>query len=211
MDENSDSDEYIDLSTCMNDDLNKIYQFNLTDEKLSIKYIGKSSVIPEIIIVENFGPDLNMSLYSCVYSYNELISINNNEFKNNNKDNDDNDNDDKDNDDNDDNDNNKDNNDTDNDKDENDNDDKDDEEQDLKYSTFFFPIVKLVKNKTDNCVISCIVVKLNQDIEFDKDINDWDLYFIENSSLNKEYIKTKKIEKNINSTNIIESIVKLSL
>ena len=166
--DNSDSDEYIDLSTCFEDNLKNIFQFHLIDEKLLIKHIGKSSDTPDIIIMENFGPNSNMSLYNCVYSNEELESIKNMDliYENNNS----------------------------------------------KNHKIFFPIVKLIiKNNIDNYQISSIVVKLNQEIVYDSEIKDWELYLIENSSLNKEYFKEKKLDKNINPSNILENIIKLSI
>lgn len=160
--ENSDSDEYIDLSSYVEDNLKHMFQFHLMDEKLLIKHIGKSSDTPDIIIMENFGPEKNMSLYNCVYSHNELESVKNNENVNNLK--------------------------------------------------LFFPIVKLiVKNNNESYTISSIAIKLKQQIVYEKEIEDWDLYWVENSSSDKEMFKTKKIEKNINPTNILENLVKLSL
>ena len=72
LDYNSDSDEYIDISSKIQDNTEHIFQFQLDNEKLFLKYIGKSSTIPDIIIKENFGQESNMSLYNCIYSYNEL-------------------------------------------------------------------------------------------------------------------------------------------
>ena len=67
----SDSDEYVDLS--LNLEFEKeLYQFVTYDDKLNLKCIGLSSVIPDVIIKENFGPNSNMNLYSCVYSLSEL-------------------------------------------------------------------------------------------------------------------------------------------
>ena len=74
LDYNSDSDEYIDISSKIQDNTEHIFQFQLDNEKLFLKYIGKSSTIPDIIIKENFGQESNMSLYNCIYSYNELES-----------------------------------------------------------------------------------------------------------------------------------------
>lgn len=185
----TDSDEYVDLSNCIKDDLKHIFQFHLTNEKLFVKYIGKSSDTPDIIIMENFGPESNMSLYNCVYSHNELEQTKNNDlilpieqkkpFDNlKNKENVENIN-------------------------------------NLDDLGLFFPIIKLVvKNtnlQTDNYIISSIAIKLNQEIKYEEEIKEWELFWVENSSSNKEFFKTKKLEKNINPTNILENIVKLSL
>lgn len=85
-DSNSDTDKYIDLSSYVEDDLKNIFQFQPNDDKLIIKYIGKSSDTPDIIIMENFGSKSNTSLYNCVYSYDELESIKNIELEQDNKD-----------------------------------------------------------------------------------------------------------------------------
>jgi hypothetical protein len=67
----SDSDDYVDLS--LNLELEKeLYQFVTHDDKLNLKCIGLSSIVPDVIIKENFGPNSNMSLYSCIYSISEL-------------------------------------------------------------------------------------------------------------------------------------------
>lgn len=188
-DSDSDSDEYIDLSNYVENDLKHMFQFHLMDEKLSIKHIGKSSDTPDIIIMENFGPESNMSLYNCVYSHDELEIIKTDLSK------------------------------------DNDiiltNEDKHIEKEDrfgdrledeLSHLKLFFPIVKLIiKPNQETNVISCIAIKLNQEIVYEKEITEWDLYWIEYSSLNKETFKTKKIEKNINPKNILENLIKLSV
>lgn len=188
-DPDSDSDEYIDLSNYVENDLKHMFQFHLMDEKLSIKHIGKSSDTPDIIIMENFGPESNMSLYNCVYSHDELEIIKTDLSK------------------------------------DNDiiltNEDKHIEKEDrfgdrledgLSHLKLFFPIVKLIiKPNQETNVISCIAIKLNQEIVYEKEIKEWDLYWIEYSSLNKETFKTKKIEKNINPKNILENLIKLSV
>lgn len=188
-DPDSDSDEYIDLSNYVENDLKHMFQFHLMDEKLLIKHIGKSSDTPDIIIMENFGPESNMSLYNCVYSHDELEIIKTDLSK------------------------------------DNDiiltNEDKHIEKEDrfgdrledeLSHLKLFFPIVKLIiKPNQETNVISCIAIKLNQEIVYEKEITEWDLYWIEYSSLNKETFKTKKIEKNINPKNILENLIKLSV
>lgn len=200
-DTDTDSDDYIDLSTCVENNLKHMFQFHLINEKLLIKHIGKSSDTPDIIIMENFGPELNMSLYNCVYSHDELESIKNTKLSVINE-------------------------------------EEEEEEEvgeaeaeeagegeaesfisldennldNLEYLKLFFPIIKLiVKNDSDNYTITSIAIKLCQEIVYEKEIEQWELYWIENSSSNKEYIKTKKIEKNINPSNILENLVKLSL
>lgn len=180
-DSNSDSDSYIDLSECVRDDLKHIFQFHLMDTKLIIKHIGKSSDTPDIIIMENFGPESNMSLYNCVYSHDELettkisndININVNMDKNINKNN------------------------------------KNNEFNNL---DLFFPIVKLIiKTTSSYYTITSLAIKLNQQIVIEQEINEWDLYWIENFSFNKEAFKTIKLEKNVNPSNILEKLIELSI
>jgi len=68
----SDSDEYIDLSSNIESTSEDIYQFLVNEDKLELKHIGKFTKAPDIIINEKFGPESNMSLYSCVYTHGEL-------------------------------------------------------------------------------------------------------------------------------------------
>ena len=68
----SDSDEYVDLSSNIESASEDIYQFLLNEDKLELKHIGKFTKAPDIIIKEKFGPESNMSLYSCVYTHGEL-------------------------------------------------------------------------------------------------------------------------------------------
>lgn len=174
----TDSDEYIDLSDYVEDNLKHIFQFQINNEKLSLKYIGKSSDTPDIIIMENFGPKSNMSLYNCVYSHEELETIK---------------------------------------KAETNPDSKiiiqtnlDNVDDNLDQLRLFFPIIKLVIKESDNTIISSIAIKLEQEIVFDGIINEWNLYWVSNSN-KSEYIKTLKLEKNINPTNILEQIINHSL
>jgi len=177
-DSDIDSDEYVDLSDYVEDNLKHIFQFQINNEKLSLKYIGKSSDTPDIIIMENFGPESNMSLYNCVYSHEELKLIK---------------------------------------KAETNHDSKiiiqikrDNVDDNLDQLRLFFPIIKLVVKESDNTIISSIAIKLEQEIVFDGIINEWSLYWVSNSN-NSEYIKTLKLEKNINPTNILEHIIHHSL
>lgn len=174
----SDSDEYVDLSEYIEDNIKHIFQFHINNEKLSLKYIGKSSDTPDIIIMENFGPESNMCLYNCVYSHQELESIKKSETNTDNKiiiqAN------------------------------------KDNVDDNLEQLRLFFPIIKLVVKESDNTIISSIAVKLEQEIVFDGEINKWGLYWVSNSN-KSEYIKTLKLEKNINPTNILEQIIHYSL
>lgn len=182
IDSDTDSDEYIDLSSYVKDNLKHIFQFNINNEKLIVKYIGKSSDTPDIIIMENFGPEMNMSLYNCVYSHNELESVKKLEQESNSE-----------------------------------IDDKnivkinqDIKNYNLDQLRLFFPIIKLVVKEEDNTIISSIAIKLEQEIVYNDEINEWSLYWVQNSNLS-DYIKTLKLEKNINPTNILEQIIKLSI
>lgn len=74
----SDSDEYINIDS-MIDEINKnIYQIQLNKEQVFIKKIGVGSSAPDIIIIENFGSKNEFSLYNCVYLEDEIFSIGNN-------------------------------------------------------------------------------------------------------------------------------------
>lgn len=177
-DSDSDSDEYVDLSEYIEDNLKHIFQFHINNEKLSLKYIGKSSDTPDIIIMEKFGPESNMCLYNCVYSHQELEFIKKSETNTDNKiiiqAN------------------------------------QDNVDDNLEQLRLFFPIIKLVVKESDNTIISSIAVKLEQEIVFDGEINKWGLFWVSNSN-KSEYIKTLKLEKNINPTNILEQIIHHSL
>jgi hypothetical protein len=72
--ETSDSDEYINVADLVLESKNNIYQIQLWDKYLVISKIGEGSHAPEIIIKENFGPQNNLFLYSCVYLEGEIIS-----------------------------------------------------------------------------------------------------------------------------------------
>ena len=154
LDLDSDSDEYIDLSTNLELGLESIYQFIINENKLELKYIGKFTKAPDIIIKEKFGLDSNMSLYSCVYTFDELTKT--------------------------------------------------------KSDELFFPLVKLITQNKSNIVITCIAIKLINIIDINKNIEDWELYWLENKS-DSEHIKMCKIEKNINSSNIVENLIGYSV
>ncbi len=162
--DSEDSDEYIDLSCQV--EIKNIYQFHLTNNKLIIKCIGKSSNAADIIIKENFGPKSNMSIYNCIYLEDELDYLN----------------------------------------------DKTNTTKPIDLDNLFYPIVKLIiKHDETTYTISTIAIKLNQKIIYEHEINEWELYCIKYSSLNKEIYKSKKIEKNINADNILENLIELSI
>jgi hypothetical protein len=182
-DENTDSDEYVDLIDMVKDETLDIYQFQINMDKLILKLIGKSSIPHDIIIKENFGPNSSMSLYNCIYTNEELDLFNQNETNKSNGEN-------------------------------------IDCSEDI-LTDLFFPIIKLVKvlnniqddnieNKQVNFVISSIAIKLKQNIVLDKEINEWELYWVQNEK-NNDNIKTLKLEKNINTENILEKLLELSL
>lgn len=64
------SDEYIDLEDIIKEqdkDKNNIYQIQIDNNEMIIKLVGKEFYVPDVIIMENFGPDDKLSLYSCLY------------------------------------------------------------------------------------------------------------------------------------------------
>jgi hypothetical protein len=181
---NSDSDEYIDLSNIAEEEAEHIFQFHLNFDKLILKHIGKSTHTPDIIIKENFGPNSNMFLYNCVYSLTELEIYK--EHMNTNNDNND-------------------------------------------YNKLglglFLPIIKLIikqeiqndvntndinADNVNRYIVSSFAIKLNEDIKYNVEFTDWELYWVENIN-SDEYIKTLKIDKNINPSNIIEKLIEASL
>ncbi len=81
--DNSDnSEEYINLEELVQEQLKgveikNIYQIQIKNEKLIISHISQHQISPDIIIQENFGPECQYSLYSCVYMEEELKKNNN--------------------------------------------------------------------------------------------------------------------------------------
>ena len=73
MENNNNSDEeYIDINDLLNSQLKNIYQFQINNNDLLIKHIGKGTHIPDIIIKESFGKKQNLSLYNCIYLEDEI-------------------------------------------------------------------------------------------------------------------------------------------
>jgi hypothetical protein len=71
----SDSDKYVDLEEIIKEqdkDKNNIYQIQLSNDEMMIKLVGKEFYVPDVIIMENFGPDNKLSLYSCLYEENDF-------------------------------------------------------------------------------------------------------------------------------------------
>ena len=77
----ADQDQYINLEKYIQSQIpeeNKnIYQIQLNNDTLIIKKISEHYILPDIIIKENFGPESQFSLYSCVYMEKELEQNNN--------------------------------------------------------------------------------------------------------------------------------------
>lgn len=132
--------------------------------------------------MENFGPDSNMSLYNCVYSHEELESVKKNEAG-----------------------------------------lelglelgldeksiiqiDPDEQFDNLEQLRLFFPIIKLVVKEQENIIISSIAVKIEQEIVYDMEIDEWSLHWVSNSNIS-DYIQTLKLDKNINPGNILKGII----
>lgn len=74
------SEEFIDVDKIYKyqnnqEEIKNIYQFQICNEKLIIKHISQNYILPDIIIKENFGPNSEYSLYSCVYSDDELKNL----------------------------------------------------------------------------------------------------------------------------------------
>ena len=81
-DSDSDSDKYINIEEYVktqipDEEIKNIYQIQLNNDILIIKKISEHYVSPDIIIKENFGPNSEFSLYSCVYMEKELEQNNN--------------------------------------------------------------------------------------------------------------------------------------
>lgn len=79
------SEEFVDIDQIYNDhhnlnEIKNIYQIQLSLEKIVIKHISQNYVSPDIIIRENFGPESQYNLYSCVYSEDELKNFTNKEI-----------------------------------------------------------------------------------------------------------------------------------
>ena len=162
-DNSSDSDEYIDVDEIISRDLNNkldIYQIQLYDNNIIIKNIGKEDYAPDIIIKENFGPNNSYSLYSCIYTEEELFKI------------------------------------------------------DLINNDTFFPIIKLgVKQDEENITTYSIAVKFNNvsvlKEQVEQEITDFNVFLVYNKK-NEEKINVQHLDKNINSGNIVETLIVLS-
>jgi hypothetical protein len=72
--ENNDTDDetFVDLNDILKSQLKKLYQIQINNEFITIKHIGNSSHVPDIIIKEKFGKNSNFNLYNCVYMEEEF-------------------------------------------------------------------------------------------------------------------------------------------
>ena len=66
-------EEFINIEDLIEEKL-KLYQIQLNNEELIIKNIGYGSEAPDLIILENFGLNKNLSMYNCILTENELSS-----------------------------------------------------------------------------------------------------------------------------------------
>ena len=78
--ESNSSEEFIDINKIYRyqnnqEEIKNIYQFQICYDKLIIKHVSQNYILPDIIIKENFGPNSEYSLYSCVYSDEELKNL----------------------------------------------------------------------------------------------------------------------------------------
>ncbi len=73
----TDEEEYIDINDILYENLKRIYQIQMENEKIIIKHIGTSSHVPDIIIKEDFGKKNNLNLYSCIYTNEDIDFLKN--------------------------------------------------------------------------------------------------------------------------------------
>ena len=149
--------DYIDLSEYATLESKNIYQFHINNDKLTLNCIGKSSHTADMIIKENFGPELNLSLYNCIFAHDELELF--------------------------------------------------------ESDNLFFPLIKLInldKKNDSHKIITSLAVKINQELKYDNEIIEWELYYIEDDNLDSN-IRTNILEKNISSENIVEKIIEYSI
>lgn len=70
-----DSREYINIEDIINNNqIIKLYQFQVNNNNYNIKLVAETHKIPEMIIKENFGINNSFSLYSYIYEKNEIIN-----------------------------------------------------------------------------------------------------------------------------------------
>lgn len=73
-------EEYINIEDLINNK-EKLYQIqiqetNENEEQIIIKNVGYGSEVPEMIILEDFGKEKNLSIYNCILSERELQELN---------------------------------------------------------------------------------------------------------------------------------------
>jgi hypothetical protein len=69
------SREYINIEDIINNNqIIKLYQFQVNNNNYNIKLVAETHKIPEMIIKENFGINNSFSLYSYIYEKNEIIN-----------------------------------------------------------------------------------------------------------------------------------------
>ena len=67
--------EYINIEDIINNNqIIKLYQFQVDNDNYNIKLVAETHKIPEMIIKENFGINNSFSLYSYIYEENEIIN-----------------------------------------------------------------------------------------------------------------------------------------
>jgi hypothetical protein len=72
-----------------------------------------------------------------------------------------------------------------------------------------YPIIKLINKEKDNEYTSSIGIKFIEKIDLEKNLKDFELYFVKNLE-KSEFIINLKINEEINKDNIIEKIIELS-
>jgi hypothetical protein len=68
-----DDDEFVNIEDIINNNqIIKLFQFQVNNDSCNIKLVAETHKIPEIIIKENFGINNSFSLYSYVYDIDEI-------------------------------------------------------------------------------------------------------------------------------------------
>jgi len=147
------SDDFINVEDLIEKSVENIYQLQIKNHILEIKHIGTGSSPPDMIIKENFGLDNKMSLYSCLYSENDLFQLHNSKTKNN---------------------------------------------------DIYIPIIKLINNL--DMEIYSISVNIHQFDTTIQQTDNFDIFFTYAQISNPQF-NSKKLDKNINPSNIVEVII----
>ena len=142
--------DYINLDDKI--DENDIFQIQIEGTELIIKKIGKSNTNNDIILCKNIGRKKNITLFSIVYTQDELTYY-----------------------------------------------------EDLGK---IYNLIKLHEKEENKDKLFNLSVKINEKIEINKIITDYEIFFISNEIYddNKKYLK--KIDNIINKNNIIEIVIK---